>query len=320
MEWGSNYDLPRNSNVNYLLHHRKEKIIMSTKHKHYDLAYRAHYNTSFTPDKRAESWCAEFDHNISELKKANVPDQKIERYEALWIKHMQSKSRCLSSMITGPAKFPVAKAEKASNAERRAGDECSDYYNKILNEAKKEAFYEANPNARPVMSGDADAVDRLKSKLDAAKKAQETMIAVNKIVRKNPIDRPALVALLGSEEKVDEILKPDCFGGIGFASFSLTNNRSEIKRLEGRISEIENRKAVTPKELNINGVKIVENPEAMRLQLFFNGKPSPDMIAVLKSNAFKWSPSISAWQRQLTNNAVYSFNHFVLPKIKELTQ
>lgn len=291
---------------------------MSTKHKHYELAYRAHYNTSFTPDKRAESWCNSFDADIKQLQDLNVPQGKIEKYESLWVKHMQAKSRCLSSMITGPARFPVAKAEKASNAERRAGDECLEYFNKLISEVKKEAFYEANPNARPVMSGDSDAIDRLKSKLEAAKKAQETMIAVNKILRKNPVDRPALVALLGTEEKVDAILKPDCFGGIGFASFSLSNNRSEIKRLEGRISEIENRKSVTPKELVINGVKIVENPEAMRLQLFFDGKPNPDMIATLKSNAFKWSPSISAWQRQLTNNAIYSFNHFVLPKIKEM--
>lgn len=291
---------------------------MSTKHKHYKLAYRAHYNTSFTPDKRAESWCNSFDADIKQLQDLNVPQGKIEKYESLWVKHMQAKSRCLSSMITGPARFPVAKAEKASNAERRAGDECLEYFNKLISEVKKEAFYEANPNARPVMSGDSDAIDRLKSKLEAAKKAQETMIAVNKILRKNPVDRPALVALLGTEEKVDAILKPDCFGGIGFASFSLSNNRSEIKRLEGRISEIENRKSVTPKELVINGVKIVENPETMRLQLFFDGKPNPDMIATLKSNAFKWSPSISAWQRQLTNNAIYSFNHFVLPKIKEM--
>ena len=40
-----------------------------------------------------------------------------------------------------------------------------------------------------------------------------------------------------------------------------------------------------------------------RLQIFFPGKPEPDMIARLKSNAFKWSPSRGCWQRQLTGNA-----------------
>jgi hypothetical protein len=54
----------------------------------------------------------------------------------------------------------------------------------------------------------------------------------------------------------------------------------------------------------------------MRLQLFFDGKPAQEIIKLLKSNAFKWAPSNMAWQRQLTNNAVYSFNQYVLPALK----
>lgn len=288
------------------------------KHKHYDAAYRAHYNTSFSPDKRAEQACAGFDSDIETLRGLGIPEDKIAKYESLWLKWQAAKSRCLSSMITGPANFPTARNEKNNRYERSAGDEAMEYYNKIVNYAKKEAFYAANPNARPVMAGDSDALERLREKLAATIKAQETMVAVNKVVRKKPIDMAALALLLGSEERAQEILKPDCFGGIGFASFSLSNNRAEINRLEGRIKEIENRKAVAPKELNINGVRIVENPEAMRLQIFFEGKPAPDIIALLKSNAFKWAPSVSAWQRQLTNNAIYSCNHFVIPKLKEL--
>lgn len=291
---------------------------MEIKHKHYETACRAHYNTSFTPEKRAIDACSGFDSDIETLKGLNVPEDKIAKYESLWIKWMQAKDRCLSSMITGPARFPVARAEKANMAERRAGDEGLEYFNKLVNYAKKEAYYAENPTARPVMAGDSDAVERLKEKLAATVKAQETMVAVNKVVRKKPIDIEALAKLLGSEEGAQEILKPDCFGGIGFASFSLTNNRAEINRLEGRIKEIENRKAVAPKELNINGVRIVENPEAMRLQVFFDGKPAPDIIALMKGNGFKWAPSVSAWQRQLTNNAIYSCNHFLIPKLKEL--
>lgn len=286
-----------------------------TTHKHYQTAYRAHYNTSFSPDKRAEGACSGFDADITKLQSLGIPEDKIAKYEALWVKWMNAKSRCLSSMITGPANFPLARNQKNNGYERSAGDECLEYFNKIVAYAEKEAFYAANPNARPVMSGDSDALDRLREKLTACNKAQETMKAVNAAIRKN--DRAAIVSLLGSEEKADEILKPDFCGRIGFASYSLTNNRAEIKRLEDRISEIEKRKAVTPKEITVNGVRVVENPNAMRLQVFFEGKPAPDIIALMKSNAFKWAPSIGAWQRQLTNNAIYSFNHFVLPKLKE---
>lgn len=287
---------------------------MTNKHKHYDLAYRAHYNTSFSPDKRAESACSGFDADMVKLAGLNIPKDKIAKYEALWVKWMNAKSRCLSSMITGPANFPVARNEKANNAERRAGDECMEYFNKIITYAEKEAFYAANPEARPVMAGDADAVERLKHKLDTLKGKQENMVAANKLIRKK--DREGLVALLGLTT-AERILSPDYMGRVGYATFELSNNRAEIKRLEDRINEIEKRKSVAPKEITVNGVRVVENPEAMRLQVFFEGKPPAEIIALMKSNAFKWAPSIGAWQRQLTNNAVYSFNHFVLPKLKE---
>lgn len=289
---------------------------MTEKHKHYDAAYRAHYNTSFTPEKRAASACAGFDGDIAKLESLAIPADKIAKYESLWLKWMNAKSRCLSSMITGPANFPVARNEKNNGYERSAGNECIEYFNKLVAHAEKEAFYTANPNARPVMAGDSDAVERLKEKLAAATKAQETMKAVNAAIRKN--DRAAIVALLGSEEKADDILKPDFAGRVGFASYALTNNRAEISRLEDRINEIEKRKAATPKEITVNGVRVVENPEAMRLQVFFDGKPAPDIIALMKSNAFKWAPSVGAWQRQLTNNAIYNFNHFVMPKLKKM--
>ena len=65
--------------------------------------------------------------------------------------------------------------------------------------------------------------------------------------------------------------------------------------------------------------KIVENAEAMRLQLFFEGKPEPEVREVLKSNGFRWAPSQSAWQRQLTNNARYALERVIeqLGKLQE---
>ena len=50
------------------------------------------------------------------------------------------------------------------------------------------------------------------------------------------------------------------------------------------------------------GLKVVENAEAMRIQLIFDGKPDADVRAVLKENGFRWAPSQNAWQRQLNGN------------------
>lgn len=288
------------------------------KHKHYDTAYNAHRNTSFSPDKRAESACAGFDQDIENLQALGVPAEKIAKYESLWVKWMNAKSRCLSVMITGGSNFPVARNEKANAAERRAGDACLDYYNKIANYAKKAKWQEENPDARPIMAGDSDALERLQKKLAEHQKAHETMLAVNKVLRKTPVDMAALVQLLGTEKRAKEMCEPDFAGRTGFASYALSNNRAEIKRLEWRIAQLEKRKAKTPQEITVNGVRVVENPDDMRLELYFDGKPSAEIRSVLKSNAFKWKPSKGAWQRQLTNNAVYAFKQFVKPALENM--
>jgi len=279
------------------------------KHKHYEAAKRAHCWTSFHPEKRAISECKYFDEICAEF--ADKPEVLV-KFERLFLLSLAAKSRCASSMITGPARFPVEKQCRASEREHKISGEMLAYIDRVRKAINK-------PESTVISSNDENAIDKLKAKLAALEKAQETMKAVNKIVRKQPVDMVVLTALLGTEEKAQEILKPDCFGGIGFASFTLTNNNASIKQVKDRIADIEKRKATTPKDLIINGVRVLENTEAMRLQLFFEGKPATNIITTLKSNGFKWAPSVMAWQRQLTNNAVYSFNHFVLPALKSHT-
>lgn len=272
-------------------------------HKHYETAKRAHYWTSFHPDKRAQDECKYFDEICTEF--ADKPEV-IAKFERLFLLSLAAKSRCASSMITGSAKFPIAKQEKASARERKITDEMLAYIERARKAINK-------PESTVISSDDENAIDKLKAKLDALTKAQEVMVQANKLIRKG--DNAGLVALLG-EERAAEVLKLDCFGGIGFADFELRNNNARIKQVEGRIKEIESRKATTPKDFMIGNVRCVENTEAMRLQLFFEGKPAANIISTLKSHGFKWAPSVMAWQRQLTNNAVWSFNHFVLPVLK----
>ena len=41
-----------------------------------------------------------------------------------------------------------------------------------------------------------------------------------------------------------------------------------------------------------------------RVRIRFNDVPDSETRTRLKSSAFKWSPKNSAWQRQLTDNAI----------------
>lgn len=287
-------------------------------HKHYRLAYSAHHGTSFSPDKRANSACLGFDANIAELKKLGVPQAKIDKYESLWVKWMAAKGRCMSTMITGGSGFNTRRNDKMNCQERNAGDAAMDYYNKLVDYAKKEEYYKNNPDARPIMDGDSDALERLQKKLAAHEGAHKTMLAVNKELRSKEPSVNVLAGLLGTEQKAREIMQPDRMGNVGFATYALNNNRANIKRIQDRINQLERAKAAAPQELTVNGVRVVENTDDMRLELYFDGKPSDAMRSVLKGAAFKWTPSKGAWQRQLTNNARHSFKWVVKPAIEKM--
>ena len=90
-----------------------------------------------------------------------------------------------------------------------------------------------------------------------------------------------------------------------FVSWQLGNSRKRIQRLENRIKEMEAAVEANaqPVELDdLPGVTYHENSATMRVQLIFEGKPEPDIRAILKSHAFHWCPSQGAWQRQLNAN------------------
>lgn len=63
-------------------------------------------------------------------------------------------------------------------------------------------------------------------------------------------------------------------------------------------------------------MEVVENGEAMRIQLIFDDKPDEDTRTLLKSYGFRWSPSFGAWQRHLNANGVYA-TKTVLQKLQQ---
>lgn len=197
-----------------------------------ELAIRAHAGTSHSPERRGESEVAEYVAHITNFnaKLAAVADTdermaeaeaQSERYRENYIKRLSavwsSRSRMMSTMIAGPARFPVQRQEKIWRA----------YENKA-----KELY---------------DWQDR------------------------------ALAASIKAIKAVGYIAPP---------------------KPEG---------AKTGKEeFAIGDVLIVANRDIERLQLIFDGKPAPEIIAELKGAAWNWSPKNGAWQRKITNNAIYS--------------
>ena len=88
--------------------------------------------------------------------------------------------------------------------------------------------------------------------------------------------------------------------------YELTSLRGKIKRVQARLDELEKRQGEQAQQgWTFDGGEVVINTELNRLQVVFADRPDDDTRTQLKSNGFRWAPSQSAWQRQLTDNALY---------------
>tara|TARA_R110000787_G_scaffold121293_1_gene232168 strand:- start:217 stop:879 length:663 start_codon:yes stop_codon:yes gene_type:complete len=191
------------------------------KHKHYDSAYKAYYATSFSPEERAIFECNFFDEINKEFTELGADERAFTKFESLFLASLNAKSNCMSSMITEPANFPVARMEKMNNRERAITQEMYNFIDKV-----KKAINKVNNPSTDIRSYDKDAITKLKEKLAKLEKSRDQMKACNKIARDkkdNKIER--LTEILGSEESAKEILEPSSFGAVGFESFSLTFDR-----------------------------------------------------------------------------------------------
>jgi hypothetical protein len=250
---------------------------------------------------------------------AEPTDELVDRAIRAWAAYQHAGSRVLNWMVTGPARFPVRSNEKRMDSEHKRLGEYLDLLKLAPERAVKRAQRAQKEALGPVGVVNVELAD-LKARLAHRESDQMLMKAVNEIIRREKLkagDGAVLAAFVKdrgfnlSEALCAKILVPPYQGAsIGFASYSLSNNNAEIHRLRDRVAQVE-RKAERVEEGEqaervVNGVRVVEDALDDRCGCMFDGKPAPDVIALLKSRGFRWSPRNSAWQRQLTQNARYA--------------
>lgn len=172
---------------------------------------------------------------------------------------------------------------------------------KLQEKAAAAAAKAASVGTGGISSDDPEAVAKLKTELAELEALQAKMVAANKLVRKG--NKEGLAALGFSPKQICGLFEPDFCGRIGFADYQTKNNGANIRRIKQRIASLEAAAKQQSKESEINGVRILENVEANRLQMFFPGKPSEAIRKELKASGFRWAPSEGAWQRMLSNAA-----------------
>lgn len=264
----------------------------------YKAAYEGYRNISFNPDTRASTTVKWYEDMLNE-DIATMPESEHERYIEGYKKHLfawlSAMSRTASTMITGPANFPAERNRKAQQAEMKRYDEFTQWRPRALASIKKK--YEAAKIDE----------ERVSEALEVWK------LQVDRLFEGYLVDRfrsrLETVARTGNVELVRAVLEY-LDGQQSKKGLTLATPRHGVWKLaevaEQHHSLAESKKTTESQESEINGVRVVMNIQADRLQLFFEGKPAPDMISKLKHAAFRWSPSNGCWQRQLTDNAVWA--------------
>ncbi|VYU44191.1 Antirestriction protein (ArdA) [Eubacterium limosum] len=250
---------------------------------------------------------------IAERQKARVDPMYHEKIDSLldtyarklaenMNKGYEIAGRVPSILIAGGSNFPVRKKEKQNAAADRNMEEYREIQG-LLDKIRSTGM-------GGISADDPQAVQKLQSKLADLEKSQETMKAVNAYYRKNktldgcphlsPEQIEKLKADMSSQWHLED--KP-------FASWALSNNNAEIRRVKERIKSLSQQKEIGYTGWEFEGGRVDANTEANRLQIFFDEKPDEATRAELKSNGFRWSPKEEAWQRQLTDNAYYAANY-----------
>ena len=211
-------------------------------------------------------------------------------------------ARVPSILIAGGSNFPTRKKEKQNAARDSNYREWQDIQG-LLDKIRSTGM-------GGISADDPQAVQKLEKKLESLEKSQEIMKAVNTYYRKHKTLDGCPHLLPEQLEKLKADMASSWhLGDKPFATWALSNNSAEIRRVKDRIKSLSQQKEIGFVGWEFDGGKVEANTEANRLQIFFEDKPDEATRESLKSNGFRWSPKAGAWQRQLTSNAYYAADY-----------
>lgn len=279
-------------------------------------ARQAHYNTSFDPEKRGEQLINDYNNQLSEdiaeLEAKGIDSETIEsyksRYKSLFSSWLSAKSRTFSVMITGAGNFPVRRHEKANRSEHR--------HYELWQEWRKRAKKAIVRKAQPEKTYSSE-LDRYRAELVGMQKNHELMKEGNKRIKAAKKSGEDLTEYLTTTFKVE----PHMIEWAMRFGFRLTSNNANMKRVEQRIKELEQKESLKNENqittYTFDGGKLIVNYEVDRLQIMFDTRPTREELDAWKDKglrSYNWSPSAQAWQRKITANAMYEVKR-MLPQL-----
>nr|DAZ61676.1 MAG TPA: hypothetical protein [Caudoviricetes sp.] len=291
----------------------------------WNLAVRAFEGTSHTPEERARFYIHSYEDTLQNDLKQILGEER-ERYTEKfreWVRTLfERHSRILSPMITGPARFPTSRNNKANNAYDNALNEFENWRVKAI-KAINRRMEEAKPEEQKRSE------EWLRLRMEIISTAN-TLKDIDTGVNKYSMRSLFISSLYGKLERIANNGKADLIQKAteyikelnGTLPKPIFTARHKFWRLSEvvqasikRESEIRGRDDA---ELAFDGGKVVKNYAEDRLQILFDEKPDQETISKLKHNGFRWSPRFTAWQRQLTSNAFYACARVISVTVEQL--
>jgi hypothetical protein len=209
---------------------------------------------------------------------------------------------------------PILIGHHSERRDRNYRNRIQRRFEKSFELQKKAEYYEqrahAAQNNTSISSDDPEAITLLKEKIAKLEDMQTKFKLINKIVKsKKPLEirqkELAEAFPAYAPERLNKFFEEDFCGRVGVPDYELTNNNANIRRLKQRLAHLERHQNDQTTETTIGAVRIVDNTEENRVQVFFPGKPSAEIRQSLKSAGFHWSPYAQCWQRMRSNYATH---------------
>ena len=151
---------------------------------------------------------------------------------------------------------------------------------------------------KAISSEDPRAVELLTEKLTALEKSRDQMKEINKDFRQAGGDASKMKIIPENlrERMIAAVEKGYSWEKQPYPKWKITNIGARIRDIKKRITHLEKVATEETSEYETNGVRVLDNCEEHRLQLFFPDKPEREVRQKLKGFGFRWSPTNGCWQ------------------------
>ena len=279
-----------------------------------ELCRRAHEQNHMLSDYKMGSTTAsyraavdQFAAKCEEAKRDCLPGRE-DKLNALADRYAKRLAKYYNDMAANDARHVAWFVSGRSKYNMHAHDKWSRRNEALLQEWQEiqemeNAIHSQAGNSGIIRAGEPNAEERLQAKLDQLCAEQEAMKAVNAWYRKHKTLDGCPELTPKEADAIKTSWASGWYVGKPYPPYALQNNNANIKRTRERLESLRKVKEKgSAKATIMPGVKCVENTGAMRIQLFFESKPSTETRTLLKGKGFRWAPSVGAWQRQLTDN------------------